>query len=41
MLVLSTNNWSVIKQQFSAIASAIEDSTPGSFVFLEIGHGRG
>ena len=41
MLVLSTNNWGVVKQQINTITAAIEAATPGSFVFVEIGHGRG
>jgi len=40
VLVLSTNNWSVIKEQVGEISAAIEAATPGSFVFLDIGHGR-
>ena len=40
VLVLSTNNWSVIKEQVAEISAAIEAATPGSFVFLDIGHGR-
>jgi hypothetical protein len=40
VLVLSTNNWSVIKEQVSKISAAIEAATPGSFVSLDIGHGR-
>lgn len=41
VLVLSTNNWSVIKEQVAQIAATIEAATPGSFAFVEIGHGRG
>jgi hypothetical protein len=40
VLVLSTNNWSVIKEQVSKISVAIEAATPGSLVSLDIGHGR-
>lgn len=41
MLVLSTNNWGVVQQQIGAITSAIDAAGPGSFVLVEIGHGRG
>ena len=41
MLVLSTNNRGVVKQQINTITAAIDAATPGSFVFVEIGHGRG
>lgn len=41
ILVLSTNNWGVVKQQIDAITYAIDTATAGSFQFVEIGHGRG
>ena len=41
VLVLSTNNWSVVREQSERIAAAIDAATPGSFGFLDIGHGRG
>jgi len=41
VLVLSTNNWSVVKDWFAEIASAIDAATPGSFAFVDSGHGRG
>jgi hypothetical protein len=41
VLVLSTNNWGVVKEQIGVIAAAIDAATPGSFGFVEIGHGRG
>ena len=41
VLVLSTNNWSVVKEQVTEIMAAINAATPGSFAFVEIGHGRG
>ncbi|MBY0502481.1 MAG: hypothetical protein K2X03_01135 [Bryobacteraceae bacterium] len=41
MLVLSTNNRGVVKQQMAFIAGAIEAATPGSFQFVDIGHKRG
>ena len=41
VLVLSTNNWNVIRTQVAEITDAIEAVTPGSFGFLQIGHGRG
>jgi hypothetical protein len=39
VLVLSTNNWSVIKEQVAEISDVIEAVTPGGFLFLDIGHG--
>jgi hypothetical protein len=41
VLVLSTNNWAVIKEQIAEISAAIDATAPGSFVFVDIGHGRG
>lgn len=41
LLVLSTNNWSVVKEQINSIAAAIEAATAGSYAFVNIGHGRG
>ncbi len=41
ILVLSTNNWAVVKERIETIQAAIETVSPGSFVFLEIGHSRG
>lgn len=41
LIVLSTNNWSVVKEQTDLIGAAIEAATPGSYVFVDIGHGRG
>ena len=41
LLVLSTNNWSVVKRQIGEITAAIDAAIPGSFVFVDIGHGRG
>ena len=41
LLVLSTNNWGVVKEQDPVIAAAIEAITAGSYVFVDIGHGRG
>ncbi len=41
VLVLSTNNWSVIKQQIARIAAAIAAVTPGSYALVDIGHARG
>jgi hypothetical protein len=40
VLVLSTNNWSAIRQQVGEIARAIEAASPGKVTFLNIGHGR-
>lgn len=41
VLVLSTNNWSVVKEQIVGITAAINAATPGSFAFVEIGDRRG
>jgi hypothetical protein len=41
LLVLSTNNWGVVKEQIVKIAAAIDATAPGSFLSLDIGHGRG
>ena len=41
ILVLSTNNWSLVKARINEITAAIDVTTPGSFVFIEIGHARG
>ena len=41
ILVLSTNNWSLVKARINEITAAIDVITPGSFVFIEIGHARG
>ena len=41
VLVLSTNNWSVIRERAPQISAAIDASEPSGFVFLDIGHGRG
>ena len=41
LLVLSTNNWRLVKAQMAEISAAIDDATPGSFVFVDIGHARG
>lgn len=41
LLVLSTNNWGVVKEQVPVIAAAIAAITAGSYVFVDIGHGRG
>lgn len=40
VLVLSTNNWSVVREQFAKISVAIKAAKPGSFVFLDIGRRR-
>ena len=40
LVVLSTNNWGVVKQNMAPIANAIEAAVPGSFAFVDIGHGR-
>ncbi len=39
LLVLSTNNWSVMKEQARIIAAAIEAATAGSCVFVDIRRG--
>ncbi len=41
LLVLSTNNWSVVKAKVQLVAAAIEAAAAGSYVFVDIGHGRG
>jgi len=41
MLVLSTNNWSVVKANLAKIMAAIDAAKSGSFVFVDIGHARG
>lgn len=41
LLVLSTNNWGVVKVQIGKIATAIDAAVPGGFLFVDIGHGRG
>jgi len=41
VLVLSTNNWSVIQERIADITDAIESTAPGSSIFLDIGHARG
>jgi len=41
VLVLSTNNWSVVKNRMSDISAAIETVSQGGFMFVDIGQGRG
>ena len=41
LLVLSTNNWGVVKEQVAHIIAAIEAAVPGSFTHVDIGHGQG
>ena len=41
LLVLSTNNWGVVKAHSTEITAAVNLATPGSFVFVDIGHARG
>ena len=41
VIVLSTNNWTVVKEQSNAIGVAIERATPGTLLFVNVGHGRG
>ncbi|MBL8291470.1 MAG: hypothetical protein JNN08_06520 [Bryobacterales bacterium] len=41
IIVLSTNNWSVIKAGITQIASAVDAVVSGSLVFVDIGHERG
>jgi hypothetical protein len=41
LLILSTNNWGLVKANIVEIMVAIDRSTPGSFTFLDIGHARG
>jgi hypothetical protein len=41
ILVLSANNWGVIQAQIGRINQAIQEVKPGSFGYVEIGHGLG
>ena len=41
LLVLSTNNWGIVQERLSEIGTAIEQTTLGSYTFLEIGHRSG
>jgi hypothetical protein len=41
VLVLSTNNWGIVKQRAADINAAIESVVSGGFVVVDIGHGRG
>lgn len=36
LVVLSTNNWTSVKQNIPAITRAIDASTPGSFAYVDI-----
>ena len=38
VLVLSTNNWSVVQANMPGIATAINAAKSGSFAFVDIGH---
>ena len=41
VLILSTNNWSIIRAEVERIAAAVDSTVPGQLMFLDIGHGRG
>jgi hypothetical protein len=41
VLVLSTNNWSVVKEETATILAAIDAMTPGTLQYVDIGYGRG
>ncbi|MCC6591034.1 MAG: hypothetical protein IT168_30395 [Bryobacterales bacterium] len=41
LVVLSTNNWRLVRTHISEITAAIDASAPGTFVFVDIGHARG
>jgi hypothetical protein len=41
VLVLSTNNWGLVRAHIPEIMDAIRAAKPGSFMFVEIGHARG
>jgi len=41
ILVLSTNNWSLVKANMPEITTAINAAKSGSFTFVDIGHARG
>ncbi len=40
LLVLSTNNWGLIKAHIVQILAAINSATPGSFAFVNIRYAR-
>lgn len=41
VLILSTNNWSVIRERAEDIAAAVASAEAGQQRFLDIGQGRG
>ena len=41
LLVVSTNNWSMVKENIEEITKAINETETSGFVFLDIGHARG
>ena len=41
VLVLSTNNWSIVKAHIGEITKAIDGTEPGGVVVVDIGHARG
>ncbi len=41
VLILSTNNWGVVKANIPEITAAINATKLGSFAFVDIGHSRG
>jgi hypothetical protein len=41
LLVLSTNNWGLVKVNMAEIMAAINAAKPGSLTFVDIGHARG
>lgn len=41
ILVLSTNNWGVIRERITDIAAAIESIPSGGYLIVDIGHARG
>ena len=41
LVVLSTNNWRLVKAHIADITAAIDKAIPGSFAFVDIGHARG
>ena len=41
LIVLSTNNWGLIKEHVAKITAAINSATAGSLAFVDVGHRRG
>jgi predicted nuclease of predicted toxin-antitoxin system len=41
VLVLSTNNWNMVRERVGIINAAIEPAIPGTFVFVDLGRPDG